>query len=215
MRPALNRAIFAQRVWDSGALTVLATLVHVFDDAGDYEIFVRRGEAIVHRATLAVGRDGAPRQLDLDLATLEGDDTRCGCEGGDGYAISEPGLVSFHVSRGTGAYSVRVQRRTERHKEWVLDSAETIPEGDLFAVVLVRPGAYTVADKVSGAEARISVELPRGERYRMDKPAMIELQKGFEPSELHVLAGRAVVFRCHNRARIGIELTDEKATVST
>jgi hypothetical protein len=214
MRPALNRAIFAQRVWDSDALTVLTTLVHVFDEAGDYEIFVRRGETIVHRAALAVGRGGAPRQLDLDLAALPGDDTGCGCAGGDGYAISEPGLVSFHVSRGTGAYSVRVQRRTERHKEWVLDNAETLPEGDLFAVVLVRPGTYAVVDRESGAEARITVELPRGERYRMDEPAMVELNKGFAPTELRVLAGRAVVFHCHDRAQVRVELVDETATAS-
>ena len=50
----LNRAIFSQRSFDSAALTVLTSLFHRFPEAGDYDLFVRRGEQVVHLSLIHI-----------------------------------------------------------------------------------------------------------------------------------------------------------------
>jgi hypothetical protein len=210
MPAVLNRAMFARRAWDSAELTVLATVVHVFEEPGEYELFVRRGGQLVQRAAVLVGAAGAPRQVDVDLAALPaGHDSGCGCEARDRYELAEHGAIVLYVRRGAAAFAVALTRGSERGKESVLDTTEAIAGGDVFALALVREGVYDVRDDVSGARARIVVALPRRERYRLDEPAVIEVADGFRPDAFETLAGRTVAFHCRGPARIRVQLTEE------
>ena len=210
----LNRAIFSVRPYESRALTVLTTLFHHFSEAGNYELFVRRGGAVIYRAAVLVGEAGAQQQLNLDLATLEQPQARecCDHEEGPRYTLALNSIMGFYVSQGTGAYSVEIAR-TEHKERRVLDSAALIPAGDLFAVTLVRPGTYRAVDEESGAEAQIRVARPDPKTYRKGEVTLITCSgRAFKPKGAEIVSGHSVIFRCESPARIRVELVDAAET---
>jgi hypothetical protein len=209
----LNRAIFSQRSFDSAALTVLTSLFHRFPEAGDYDLFVRRGEQVVHRAHVRVAAESAAQQLNVDLARLGDADKGCGCEAQAGYTLAVGGVLGFYVSQGVGQYSVTITQPGEAQKRTLLSNASAMPEGDLFAVTLVLPGTYR-ATAEGGAECEIAVELPQGEKYRTDQPTLVELGSdgAFNPRAVRLLAGQSIVFQCGAPTHIRVELLAAEAT---
>lgn len=210
----LNRAIFSVRPYESRALTVLTTLFHHFSEAGNYELFVRRGGEVIYRAAVLVGEAGAQQQLNLDLATLgEAREPDC-CDRAEGprYTLALNSVMGFYVSQGTGAYSVEIAR-TEHKERRVLNSAELIPAGDLFAVTLVRPGMYRAVDEQSGAEAQIRVAYPDPKGYRTGQVTLITCSgKDFKPKRAEIVSGHSVLFRCETPARLRVELIEAAET---
>lgn len=186
----LNRPVFAQRAFDSRALTVLTTLFHRFPEAGDCDLRIWRDERLIHRAHVRVVAEGAPLQLHLDLAALQ--------ETGGPYALAVGGVIGFYVSRGVGRYRVEIAQLTHREKVVRLDNSQVIPEGDLFAVTLVRPGIYRVLQVEGRGEGEIRVRLPGKERYRPDQATRVTVGKEgiMEPRGVEILAGQSVVFWC-------------------
>ncbi len=200
----LNRPVFAQRVFDSRALTVLTTLFHRFPEAGDYDLQVWRDERLIHRAPVRVVAEGAPHQIHLDLAAL--------MEMGEPYVLAVGGVIGFYVSQGVGQYRVGIAQFTPREKAVRLDNRRAIPEGDLFAVTLVRPGVYHVLQTEGRGEGEIRVRLPRGEPYRPDQATRVTIGKGgaLEPRTVEILAGQSVVFWCTVSASLRIEWVKEE-----
>jgi hypothetical protein len=186
----LNRPVFAQQVFDSRSLTVLTTLFHRFPEEGDYELTIRRDERVVHRAHVRVGVEEASSQLDLDLATLR--------EIEGAYSLRAGGVMGFYVSQGIARYRVEITQPGARGRRVWMDSGRVVPEGDLFAVTLVRPGVYRVILAEGKGEGEIWVRLPRGERYRPDQAVRITVGKGgsLEPAQVWILSGQSVVFWC-------------------
>jgi hypothetical protein len=225
-RVLLNRAVFAQRPYDSGALTVLTTLLHRFTEPGDYDVAVRSPGQRDRRLRLRVVTDSAPAQINIDLAALGQSAGEPGCCPGEAdYKLQTNGVVGFYASQGVAAYSVQVKRSDMREKKLILDSASQIPAGDLFAVTLVRPGAYKVADTLGGKhEAVIQVvapPVPKPEsgprppelssrarlRYRPDQPTTVTFDKnGFSSKEVKIYSGQTAVFFCQAPARLRVEL---------
>ncbi|MEW6580258.1 MAG: hypothetical protein AB1435_13850 [Chloroflexota bacterium] len=206
----LNRAMFSIRPYESSALTVLTTLFHHFTEAGNYELFVRRGGAVIHRAAIQVGEKGAQQQLNLDLAALRDTEARecCDKEAGTKYALAVNSIMGFYVSQGTGAYSVEIAR-TEHKERRALDSAAHVPPGDLFAVTLVRPGTYRAVNEEGGAEALIRVKPPDRKDYRAGEAVLVTCGAGaFKPKRVEITSGHSVVFRCETPARLRVELVD-------
>jgi hypothetical protein len=204
----LNRPVFTQRAFDSSALTVLTTLIHRFAEAGTYDLFIRRGEQVVHRAEVHVVREAeAAHQIDVDMARLSADPKGCDCGKRAGYTLREGGVMCFFVSKGISRYSVLVEQIGIKEKRTLLDSAKVIPEGDLFAVTLVLPGAYRALNTVANAEGLVEVAMP-AERYRLDQPSIVEVKRTgrFSPHRVGILLGQTVVFRCGTQARIRLEL---------
>ncbi len=204
----LNRPVFRLRAFDSGNLTVLTTLIHRFAEAGSYDLFVRRGERVVHRATVNVVREtGAPHQIDVDMADLGSAEKGCECGKREGYTLREGGVMCFFVSRGNARFKVSVQQIGAKEKRTLLDSANSIPAGDLFAVTLVLPGAYRVVNTESKAEMTVEVEMPAGP-YQMDQPTIVEIGRTgrFGSRRVSIMLGQSVVFRCGTQARIQLEL---------
>jgi hypothetical protein len=212
----LNRAVFAQRSFDSGALTVLTTLFHHFPEAGDYDLFVQRGEQVVQRAHVHVVAENAPHQLNVDLARLGESEKGCGCDAQAGYTVVAGGVIGFYVSQGVGQYNVTITQSAGGEKRALLNSSEATPEGDLFAVTLVQPGAYraTVAEGQGACE--ILVDLPPGQKYRVDQVTLVEVGKDgvFNPATVKLRAGQTVVFQCSAQVRIRVELQTAEATTA-
>lgn len=212
----LNRAIFTQEAFDSGALSVLTTLFHRFPEAGDYEVFIWRGGQLRRRLHVSVGADYRDLQLNLDLTAAGEEETRCGCEAESCYTLAEGGVLGFYVSQGTSRYAVKIIQTIDEKKEkrvW-LDSQEVIPEGDLFAVTLFRPGVYSVRNTETKSESRIRVSMPKGKGYRADQPTLLQISKDglFRRRLSRIQAGQSVVFQCNAPARIQIDLIEAQET---
>jgi hypothetical protein len=230
-RVLLNRAVFAQRPFDSGALTVLTTLLHRFAEPGDYDITVRSPGKRDRSLRVQVTTSSAPDQINIDLAALDRPAGEPGCCPGESdYTLQTNGVMGFYASQGVDAYSLVIKRRDLREKKVFLDSASQIPAGDLFAVTLVRPGAYKVTDVLSGKfETLIQVGMPpiarpeqgpkpgqKGRqpktppgdagRYRPDQPTLVTFDKnGFSSKEIRLFAGQSAVFHCQVPARLRVE----------
>jgi hypothetical protein len=220
----LNRAVFAARPYSSDALTVLTTLFHHFPEAGSFEIFISRNGALVSRLNLRVALENAPNQHNIDMAMLAADEP--GCETEPDYLLHVGGFIGFHASSGSDSYSVVVRQLGEREKRTLLVSNAEIPAGDLFAVTLVRPGAYRVMDSLNKNEAVVHVAAPQvpprerlrapratdaRERYRPDQATLVEVRKeGFSEKEMRLMAGQSVVFLCNAPAKIQLEPPKEE-----
>ncbi|MDH3252890.1 MAG: hypothetical protein OEM41_08865 [Ignavibacteria bacterium] len=220
-KAVLNRAVFTLRPFDSGALTVLTTLLHHFPEVGDYEAFVHRDGQHVLRLHVHVVDKDAPFQHNIDMAKpLKSDD--CGCSDKADLLLNVGGILGFYASEGTAGYTVTVTQLGKKEKRTLLDSHTGIPAGDLFAVTLVRPGAYRVIDRLNKAEATVTVEMPevpkkgevgqrsvaaRESRYRPDRPSLVKVDKGaFTPKETRIYAGQTVVFQCAVTSQIRVEM---------
>jgi hypothetical protein len=223
----LNRALFTSRPLDSAAITVLVTLLHRFTEAGDYELFVSRdGQLIARSRVQVVGElpepprgepgsaarpkqrsSGAPNQINLDLATIG--QTIDDCSPEPISTLATGGVMGFYASSGTGRYTVTITRIVGDKKETVLDSAKGLPEGDFFAVTFVRPGLYSVVNKLADAKASVRVELPKPGDYRPGRATLVQaVRGGFEPAEVSLFSGQSVLFQCQTPSQIVVELVE-------
>jgi hypothetical protein len=223
---ALNRALFADRPLESAAITPLVTVLHRFTEAGDYELFVRRDDQLVGRSVVQVvgelpqppkgGPSNAPRrprgegasnQINLDLSTigLESDALRQVA----GNTLATGGVLGFYAGVGAGRYNVTITRITGDQKEIVLDSAKELPAGDFFAVTFVRPGTYTVVNRLTDAQARVKVELPTPGEYRPGRATLVQaVRGGFEPGEVALFSGQSILFQCQTPSQFVVELVE-------
>jgi hypothetical protein len=204
----LNRAVFVQRPLDSSELSVLATLFHRFPVRGDYEVFVRRDAQVVRRLRVRVEEGNAPNQIDIDLAesSLSASTRQAACLEDQEFLLKTNGVIAFYASQGIERYTVSVTQDLREKRLTLLDSRKPLPEGDLFAVTLVRPGAYRVVNLTGKAEGQIQVSLPPREKYRADQVTLVECTKeGFQPREVSVYSGQSVAFHCRVPAQIRVE----------
>lgn len=160
----LNRAVFAARPHDSTALTCLDTLLHRFNDPGDYAVFIHRGARMIRRLTVQVTKDNAAMQHNIDLAVLEHQDCACHQDEKADYTVKAGGVLGFYVSSGIASYSISVRNSSVKDgsndSTVIFDSSKGVAAGDFFAATLVRPGLYRVREQLSKAEATIQVNVP-------------------------------------------------------
>ena len=226
----LNRTLLQQTDADSGALTMLAVVVHRPRQPGDYTGTVYRGEQAVGEFTLRVTDDAGPLQVHVDLATqrLRGesgragkgrdddpccDDERSSGSGQPTYTLGRDGHAVFHVSTGAGGYAVQLAGARERAgaedaRTW--DSRE-LQEGDLFAVTLLRPGAYRVSNEAVRKDAQIRLAYPeRGKTaYRPPEALHIAVTRaGFEPRHVELQPLQGQVYEIGVPSRLKISLTE-------
>ncbi len=240
-KPILNRALFAGRSLDSGALAPLTTLLHRFTEAGDYELFVRRDGQLIGRSIVRVvgelpraepprGTDmgrgdgpgnaaprpvpaGATYQTNIDLATFGATAAGCAPEAA-ATVLATGGVLGFYVGDGMSRYNVTLTRLTGDKKETVLDSAAGVPEGDFFAVTFVRPGVYTVANRLDKGQMKVEVKLPTEKGYRPNDGALVQVGRGgFDPANVSLYSGQSILFQCRTAAQFAVEL--EKAAPET
>jgi hypothetical protein len=224
-RPTLNRVLFAGQPLDSGALAPLSTLLHRFTEAGDYEMFIRRDGYITHRSPVRVvgelpeasgkpdgdmramkSREGAPYQANIDLATYGQIYDECAPD--KALTLANGGILGFYVGGGSSRYTVALTR-IGAEKVTVLDSAAGVPEGDFFAVTFVRPGVYSVANRLGEGRAKVEVRLPTEKGYRPNDGVHVHVSReGFDPAGVSLLSGQSVLFQCRTPAQFTVELVE-------
>ena len=97
--------------------------------------------------------------------------------------------------------------QNEEKRTW-LESGRVVPEGDFFAITLVRPGLYRAVETESQSELEIRVALPKEKGYRPDQPTLVTFGKdgAYDRRAVELLSGQSVVFQCNAPAHIQAEL---------
>ncbi len=207
-KAVLNRYLFTQLNLDSGALTMLGTVIHNFAEPGRYRINVWRGESLAGSLHLTVDPECPATQVTIDLAAVDGQDQpRCG-DSGTALAVNPKGYAVFHVGTGAGGYAVTAGRIDRDQSDKVFDSRE-LQAGDMFAATILRPGTYGVVNLRTKARAQLTVAYPKvgKERYVPQDPLSIECTKdGFRPNAIKVNAAQSQVFRIATLSRLRIDL---------
>lgn len=203
MKNLLNRYVFDQVNFDSGALNTKSSIVHPVYEPGEYQGNVFRGEEIAGYFSLTVSDESAEIQASIDLYSIQAR----GPQAKNSYNLSSRGCCVFYVSSGAGGYRVELVRGGKGKPEKVFDSRE-LPEEDVFIATLIRPGVYVVKNQKNNPESQIVVPYPRRVKQKPElKPLSMESGgKGIIPGKLEAQAGCGVMFHVKGRSRISIEL---------
>jgi hypothetical protein len=241
----INRHLFTTRVFDSGALTVLASVIHQFSEPGRYHVTIRHGDTVVGTTPFEVSADSTATQLNLDLSVLGASpgsraaftrsaraavkgagEKDCGCGGGGAAGahahgasasasasgmpgVSPKGYVQFFVSQGAGGYSASVAK--EGGNKFLFETT-ALGSGDLFAVSLLTPATFSMANKAGSATGTIAVSFSKevAARLKATAPVYVDVSKGaFATKEVHLSSGQGLVFRIKDAARIVVQQETE------
>jgi len=211
MGMTFDRNFFTQIGRDSGALTMLSTVVHSFGEPGEYRAVASDGDS---RATFYISVDKscavAAAQIDLaNLTTPVADVTCCTGQGAPRFVVHPKGYAVFHVSGGSGGYWVTARRADEDPNIEPYDTRE-LRDGDFFSAILLRPGTYSIKNTLSDAEARATVSYPSTgpAPYQPPEPQVIDVTAAIEPAEIELRPMQGLNFHVHASARIVIELME-------
>lgn len=208
MTAKLNHQLLNTTSFDSGALGMLAMVVHQFSSPARYHAAVMRSGHAVAEVPFTVDEKSEAMQLDIDLAQAERDtggkphDCRCHDETQPAAVVSPKGCVLFHASSGTG-YSVVVSNESDKTR---FDSTQ-LGKGDLFALSLLEPAVYSLANTVSDAAGEIDVTFnaEAAKRIRELETRYVNVTaKKFDPDRIEVSSTQGLVFRLEAPARIVI-----------
>jgi plastocyanin len=212
--------LFTQIDLDSGALTMLGTVVHQFSEAGEYRCVVHEGTAVRATFTISSDKNSSNAQAVVDLEALVSEashtgDCECGCGGsGSGgakpstFSVNPRGYAVFRVGKGKGQYYVHA-RRVDAAADDKGYETRMLVEGDSFSAIVLRPGTYDLANSVTRSQGRLVVTYPRpGERrYRPDAPVRVRCGRAFEPAEVTIGPGQGVIFEACTPSRITVTLS--------
>jgi hypothetical protein len=227
MNLTFDQNVFTQVGLDSGSLTVLGSVVHSFQEPGEYRGSVHKvdgGQAVFY---ITVDKNSPAAHVNIDLATLKefsekSEEDCCDEETVNHFTVNPKGYAVFHVSAGSGGFSVHVRRTEEDPNEKVFNSQQ-LGEGDIFSAVILRPGTYSMsnrlgADSEKGKEkekekerARAVVSYPEMDKtaYRPPEPVRVQVSpRGFEPARISLKPAQGLVFDIKTSARIVIELVE-------
>jgi hypothetical protein len=226
----INRYMFSQENFDSGSLTVLATLVHKFSEEGTYHGTVFRGSKVVGQFSIIVCQtttstssncdeqiaqetdiDEFKKQIHIDLKFLDLpvhqhlESLECNC-----FKLNLSGYAVFYVSTGKGGYAVEIKKvGLNCGPELVFDSRK-LGVDDLFAVTVLRPGSYSITNTITKAKGELSVAYPEiGKIPRNPQTITIECdQKSITPNKIRINPTQGIVFSFKKSSRIKIELIE-------
>jgi hypothetical protein len=199
---------------DSGAITMLGNVVHSFGEPGEYRGTVRSGDQPEATFYISVDTSCAVAQLSIDLAELiragsapEHADSP-GNQGQRRFVVHPKGYAVFHVSGGSGGYSVNIRRADDNPNLKAYDT-RTLQPGDIFSGVLLRPGTYSIRNLLSKAHAQATVAYPTIGKtaYYPPAPANLDVGETIEPRSVHLHPAQGVNLHVKTAARIKIELT--------
>lgn len=210
MKAKANLQLLNTTRFDSGALGLMAMVIHPFTQPGHH-----RGTVFQHGASVAdfgflVDETSDIMQLDIDLATINRraqgrrveHDCGCSADGAHTPVVSPQGYVLLHATSGTG-YSAKVASAEGKP---VFDSTE-LNSGDLFALTLLEPVPYSAKNALGKSSAEISVSLPADLNKRLTtmEPVSVSVDGGkFNPDCIQLISTQGLVFQIQGRARIVI-----------
>jgi hypothetical protein len=133
----------------------------------------------------------------------------CGDSSGDGgqFELGVGGYAVFSVPAGAGGgYVVEVYKAGGAGVgSKVFDNRE-LKENDILALILLRPGVYSVANSLDGAKAELTVGYPEASLGQME-PVEVACTKGtINPDKIKVKSTQGMVFSFETPSRIKVEL---------
>jgi hypothetical protein len=230
MKAHISFPVFAQENFDSGSL-MLSSVIHKFSEAGSYFGIVSQGDNIVGRFSMEISdvptshsvssptdkkEDVAAKvsfiqnsQVNIDLKGLDVPIARhVENETNKRYALAKGGYAVFHVSSGSAGYSVAVRRVMEDAKSIMEFDSRTLQSGDLFSVIVLRPGVYSVKNAKNKSEAELTVSYPEiGKIPREPQAVSIECGEGIVPNKIINKPTQGLLFHIRVPSRVKIELS--------
>jgi len=228
----INRNLVTQVNQDSGSLSSATTVVHRFGEGGEYKgvLLDSRGVAI-GEFSISVGggkeeeRSTLPTKVEVDLTSLSGaagstGSAPEGCEGcGDegqgggyavasgGYAVASGGYAVFKVPAGAaGGYAVELYKSGESGRGDKVFDSRALGRSDLLAVVLLRPGAYSVTNASNGTRAELRVAYPEKVPRILEPVKVTCAADGVRPAAIKAQPTQGLVFSFETPSRVKIEL---------
>ncbi len=214
MKAFLNQRFLNQTRFDSAAPAGAAVVAHRCEREGEFELHVGLKRDVLARARFAVGSDPAAREAVTEAAPLPavGVDlfklVRPGVSAPALPAIAPGGWLSLTSSQPLRDHHVLLREQGVRSGSF---DSRRLDGRSLFALTMIRPGRYSLADAISGAAGEIVVAYPvRGKRaYRPPEPLQIEVtEKGFGAAPILLSPAQGLVFRFAAESRIQIELLE-------
>jgi hypothetical protein len=215
MSLTFDQNLFTQTDLDSGLLTILGSVIHSFSEPGEYRGSVHKAGDTQAVFYITVDKNSPAAHVNIDLATLPEYSSAtkkecCDESTASHFTVNPRGYVVFHVSGGSGGFSVHVRRADEDPKTQVFNSQE-LGAGDLFSASIIRPGTYSVANQLvkTNAQAVVVVSYPQMEKTAYRPPAPVHVQVGpggFEPARNELKPGQGLVFEVKASARIVVAL---------
>jgi hypothetical protein len=215
MSAKVNLALINTTRFDSGALGMMAMVIHAFTEAGSHRGSVLHAGIVVGDLNVIVDEKSDVMQLDIDLAAIAKQvrpgEQNCDCHSDTAQVsarvVSPKGHVLFYASSGSG-YAVRLEHILGKVN---FDSTQ-LQKGDLFALSLLEPAQYKASNTLTKAQFDITVEMPDGSVKdlkahfnKIETTKVIVDGGGFKPAKLHVISTQGVVFQINEKARIVIE----------
>lgn len=216
MKLSFDPNLFTQIGLDSGALTMLGTITHKFPEPGEYRGISYRGLEINAVFRITVDKDIPVAQVNIDLASLASRPSQSDkCEyctlshkNEKHFTVNLEGYALFHVSSGSGGYSVRIEKAEKNNTKKPFDTRE-LNEGDFFSAILLRPGTYSVTNLNTKAKGEILVGYPKIGKQPYRPPDPIRLQNtenSIEPPVIKLKPAQGLIFQFKTISRIKIEL---------
>jgi hypothetical protein len=213
----LDPNFFNQIGLDSGALTMLGTVVHSFGEPGEYRGTAQRGEGPESTFYVSVDSSSPIAQATIDLAQSDPagghpEGCNCGCADSRRFVVHPRGYAVFRVSGGSGGFWVNIRRADEDADVKAYDSRRLAP-GDIFAGVLMHPGRYSLRNELSDASAEITVPYPKVGKtpYRPPAPLDVQCANEIKPRKINLHPLQGLNVHVVEPARVRIELVEPDA----
>jgi len=218
MLARVNLQLLKTTTFDSGALGMLAMVLHQFSSPGRYRISISNRGKVQRYITFDVDSKSEVMQLDIDLAGASTSrEKECTSEASRGKRDEQAGILSpkgyvlFHASSGSG-YSATVSDSLGR----VVFNSTKLGNSDLFAVSLLEPGSYSMKNSIDSSGGEIIVTLPEkmyGRMHELETKYVDVSEKKLDPQRMDLISSQGLVFRIKSPARIVIakESSAEKA----
>jgi hypothetical protein len=207
MKAKVNLQLLKTTTFDSGALGMLTMVLHQFRSDGHYQAAIMQQGLAVTDVDFEVDEKSEMMQLNIDLAQTvrkskaRPEDCCFKSEKQPVGVVSPKGYVLFHASSGDG-YSVTV---SNTEGKVVFDSTK-LGDGDLFAVSLLEPGKYSMANTIGSVEGEIVVSLAPEAAKRISTLETLHIDMGEkETKHIEVTSSQGLVFHIKDSARILIE----------
>ena len=209
MKARVNLQLIKTTTFDSGALGMLAMVLHQFNSPGRYRASISSRGKVQRYITFDIDAKSEVMQLDIDLAGATAlKEKECLSEATRGKSDKQAGILSpkgyvlFHASSGSG-YSVIVSDSLGR----VIFNSTKLGNGDLFAVSLLEPGSYSMKNSIDSSGGEITVSLPEkmfGRMHELETKYVDVSEKKLDPPRMDLISSQGLVFRIKSPARIVI-----------
>lgn len=201
----MRTEVFNQIGLDSGALGLLGSVVHKFDEPGHYTGTALVGTESRGEFEIVVTEGEAPAaQIDL-AATGKAAQDPCCDQGRKSYRVAPGAYVAFYVGAGNERWSTLVGDPRSRVAEF---DSRKLEAGDLFAGSVLRPGTYQVRNTYGRGATELAVRYVRPGKaaYRPAEPVRVKVGDQTSRKAMRVGPAQGIVFEAADTSRIVVEL---------